>query len=241
MNARKRVRRNTKRFAEIFATANYAKLYTLDNCYCGEPVTNLTWIREGLRQEAFDSAEVYDNGDGTSTVHFHGRRWLVLSTVPSCHGIPLLPADPKSPAATGLLRGEIEVLGVAYHVWPDNKGGAQLVRRHDAAPGYGTLELDAAGVVYSNCQSIGTIKAGTFAVLPPPDLSTLRNRVIAMVDGDDGSVEWQGSLAEYIDTNEHLRNDEDPEELFALTALAVGDELRVGGGAQPVFVLRRVS
>lgn len=82
MSTSTRIRRNTKRFREVFSKATEARSYTLENCFRGELIENLTWVREQLPKEAFESAEVYDDGEGKFTVHFHSNHWIEISHNP---------------------------------------------------------------------------------------------------------------------------------------------------------------
>ncbi len=75
----KTIRRNTKRYAAIFAQATEATGYSLSNGFSGESV-DLAYVRERLVTEARDRATVTTTGNGTFTVRFHSNRWLVLTS-----------------------------------------------------------------------------------------------------------------------------------------------------------------
>jgi hypothetical protein len=62
-----------------------------------------------------------------------------------------------------------------------------------------------------------------------------REKQFALLDEDEGVIESDVNLGEFA-----VENDLEPEELNAIGRLAVGDDFRMGGGAAPIFLLRRV-
>jgi hypothetical protein len=62
-----------------------------------------------------------------------------------------------------------------------------------------------------------------------------REKQFALLDEDEGVIESDVELGQFA-----VENDLEPHELNAIGALAVGDEYRFGGGAAPMFLLRRV-
>lgn len=78
VNATKTVRRNTKRFAAIFAQATRASSFSLNNGFSGQDC-DLAWVREKLPAEvARLDAKVRDEGEGKFTVRFHSNYWVVV-------------------------------------------------------------------------------------------------------------------------------------------------------------------
>jgi hypothetical protein len=51
-------------------------------------------------------------------------------------------------------------------------------------------------------------------------------------------VEWSGSLDEFMSAN---LDGLEPEQIAAVKALLPGDEMQIGGGAVPLFTLRRTE
>jgi hypothetical protein len=69
------VRRNTKRFAAIFAQATRGAYSSLSNEFCATdaPIEHIRGLAaEVIRRDA----KVRDNRDGTFTVSFHSNEWV---------------------------------------------------------------------------------------------------------------------------------------------------------------------
>lgn len=76
----KTVRRNTKRFAAIFAQATSAACFTLGNNFSGEEI-ELDYIHEKMVDEVFKyDAKVVDYGEGKFRVRFHSNHWVNVTS-----------------------------------------------------------------------------------------------------------------------------------------------------------------